>query len=133
MHGKQWKYFGPQLKHFEEMGQGTDDKLTAIKYELSTFTTSIQSIQKEVTSPHAKVKTNIVTVASYDGKLQALEAKLADMEDRVCAKSITAWFSSIADKQFDIMRAHRIYNGNPNKDRDSSRTQIFNVLLYTDM
>lgn len=103
----------------------------------------IKSLKKEAAD-------NVRAVEVFEKRLVAMEAKLADLEDRsrrcnvhlvglkegakgtqaakYLEKSLREWFPSLDAGKVEVMRAHRIYDGR--MTRDKLRTLIFNVLRY---
>lgn len=47
-------------------------------------------------------------------------------------RSIPVWFPGLAQREFEVERAHRIYGGNKAGGRDRPRVFIFKLLRYTD-
>lgn len=123
-------------------------KLCAIQTELTTLTANLSTIRSDVDSLKITVGSNSSTLNKHDQALQAMELKLADMEDRnrcnihvtgleeglegsnatqFLSHSLPKWFPALDDTQIEIMRAHRIYNDNA-RNRGANRNLIFNVL-----
>lgn len=149
---KQREYFEPRLSEIQQMGKDNDVKLSAIQTELSALTTALNAIKSDVGSLKTAVGSNSSTLSKHDQALQAMEFKLADMEDRsrrcnirvigldeglegsnatqFISHSLSKWFPTLDDTQIEIMNASRIYSDNA-RNRGANRTLIFNVLRYS--
>lgn len=148
---KQRDYFEPLLSQIQQVGKDTDEKLSAIQAELATLTAGLGTIRSNVDALKTTVGSNSSTLNRHGQALQAMELKLADMEDRnrrcniritgleegregsnatqFLSHSLPKWFPTLGDIQIKIMRAHRIYNDNA-RNRGANHTLIFNVLCY---
>lgn len=79
---KQQDYLEPRLAQLHEMGKCTDDKLNTIQTELASLSGSIRSIKTDIATLRGTEKENSKAVANHDAALQAMELKMADIEDR---------------------------------------------------
>lgn len=149
---KQREYFEPRLSEIQQMGKDNDVKLSVIQTELTALTTALNAIKSDVGSLKTAVGSNSSTLSKHDQALQAMELKLADMEDRnrrcnirvigldeglegsnatqFISHSLSKWFPTLDGTQIEIMNASRIYNNNA-RNRGANRTLIFNVLRYS--
>ena len=149
---KQRDYLEPRLSEIQQVGKDNDEKLSAIQTELASLTAGLGTIRSDLKTLKTTVVSNSGTLNSHDQALQAMELKLADMEDRnrscnirviglaeglegsnaaqFLKHSLPKWFPTLGDIQIEIMRAHRIYNDNA-RNRGANRTLIFNVLRYS--
>ncbi|MGH0117591.1 UNVERIFIED_CONTAM: hypothetical protein FKN15_005093 [Acipenser sinensis] len=113
----------------------------------------MKDLKVDLSSLCARVDKHTKSASLCSTRLDQLEAKTADLEDRnrrpnlrmvgleensegpdaaaFLMKSLPQWFPSLADKKIDVMLAHCIYNGRP-KTNDRPRTRIFNLLRYSD-
>ncbi|KAL7402035.1 hypothetical protein ABVT39_008422 [Epinephelus coioides] len=128
---KQRDYFEPLLSQIQQVGKDTDEKLSAIQAELATLTAGLGTIRSDIDALKTTVGSNSSTLNGHGQALQAMELKLADMEDRNrrCNIRITGLEEGLEGSNIEIMRAHRIYNNNA-RNRGANRTLIFNVLRY---
>ena len=128
---KQREYLEPRLSHIQQVGKDNDGKLSAIQAELNTLAACIGAIRSDVDALKTAVDSTSRTLDRHDQALQALDLKLADLEDRDrrCNIRITGleeglvgsnathffthalrkWFPTLCDVRIEIMRAHRIY------------------------
>lgn len=149
---RQREYLDPKLTKIEQVGKDNDVKLTAIQTELTTLAASLIAIKSDVESLKTAVKSNSHKLNEHSKALQAMEFKLADMEDRsrrcnvrvtgldegiegsnatqFLLHSLPKWFPTLDVAQIEIVSAHRIYNAN-GRNRGTNRTLIFNVLRYS--
>lgn len=127
-----------------------DAKLDALQVELTSLSASIAKNNADIKSLKKEAADNARAVEVFEKRLGAMEAKLADSEDRsrccnvrlvrvkegaegtqaakYLEKSLREWFPSLDAGKVEVMRAHRIYDGR--MTRDKPRTLIFNVLRY---
>ena len=139
---RQREYLEPRFAQLHEMGKGTEDKLNVIQSDLSSLSASIGVVKADISALKNTVKENSGAVANLESVLYTLELKLADMEDRsrrcnvrviglkegvegsnsvqYLNRALPEWFPSLQSEQPEIMRAHRIYNGRPDRDRPLS-------------
>lgn len=149
---KQRDYLEPRLSQIQQVGKDNDEKLSAIQAELTSLAAGLGTIRSDVNTLKTSVVSNSGTLTRHDQALQAMELKLADMEDRnrrcnirvtgleeglegsnatqFLSHSLPKWFPTLSDIQIEITRAHRIYNDNA-RNLGANRTLIFNVLRYS--
>lgn len=153
--GKHRAFIEPQLAEMltqiQQVGRDTDVKLTAIQTELATLSATLSTTRSEVKALETAVEANCDTLKDHSHTLRAMEAKLADLEDRnrrcnirviglperaegsnatqFLSRSLPEWFPTLRGLQIEIMRAHRIYSDNAS-NRGANRTLIFNTLRY---
>ncbi len=145
---KQLEFFEPQFAQPHEMDKCTEHTLDAIQTELASLSGSIGLIKAGVLSLKHIVEDNSKSVANHPAKLQALDLKMADMEDKsrrynirvlglkegsegsnavqYLTRSLPKWLPSLQTEQLEIMWAHWIYSGCAAGARP--RTLIFNTL-----
>lgn len=141
----------PRLKEIQDQIRHLDNKLDVKLDALQHHSVSIAKNNADIKSFLKKEAAgNAGAVEVLEKRLGAMEAKLADLEDRsrccnVCfvglkegaegtqaakylEKSLRDWFPSLNAGKVEVMQAHRIYDGR--MTRYKPRTMIFNVLLY---
>lgn len=110
------------------MRKDNDEKLSAVQAELTSLAAGHGTIRSDVNTLKTSVVSNSSTLTRHDQALQAMELKLADMEDRnrrcnirvtgleeglegsnatqFLSHSLPKLFPTLSDIQIEIMRAH---------------------------
>uniref|UniRef100_A0A8B9HH37 L1 transposable element RRM domain-containing protein n=1 Tax=Astyanax mexicanus TaxID=7994 RepID=A0A8B9HH37_ASTMX len=138
---------------FEAMGADLKMELSKLKDDFSAQTKSVLAMVAKMDKVVAEQHEQKKILNSHTAQLEATEAKLAELEDRsrrsnvrlvgllegsegddpvgYIQKAIKSWFPSLAHKEMEIERAHRIYR--KSKDgRNTPRVFIFKFLRYQD-
>lgn len=122
---KQRDYLEPRLSQIQQVGKDNDEKLSAIQAELTSLAAGLGTIRSDVNTLKTSVVSNSGTLTRHDQALQAMELKLADMEDRnrrcnirvtgleeglegsnatqFLSHSLPKWFPTLGDIQIEIM------------------------------
>lgn len=122
---KQRDYLEPRLSQIQQVGKDNDEKLSAIQAELTSLAVGLGTIRSDVNTLKTSVVSNSGTLTRHDQALQAMELKLADMEDRnrrcnirvtgleeglegsnatqFLSHSLPKWFPTLGDIQIEIM------------------------------
>ncbi|MGH0124900.1 UNVERIFIED_CONTAM: hypothetical protein FKN15_065470 [Acipenser sinensis] len=103
------------------------------------FKTEISALRADLTiqiSTVQKLISKLDLVADRGGR----NIRIVNLEEGVekddpigfVKRSIPVWFLGLAQREFEVERAHRIYGGNKAGGRDRPRIFIFKLLRYTD-
>lgn len=143
---KQHAFFESQFNRLEE-------KLSSMQAELAGLTCEFKGMKTNISGLEKKVEKNARQASLFCDRIDLVEAKMADLEDRsrranirvvglsegsegsdavaFLKRSLTSWFP-VLDKNIEIMRAHRTYSGKNANLPDRPRVLIFSLLRYTD-
>lgn len=141
-----------RLAGFDTRLDNLQGEVAGIRADFTSQKKEVGEIRKEVSVMRADVGANSSKLAEHDTELEAMRAKLADVEDRsrrcnvringlpeglegsnaiqFLTQKLPEWFPSLSNLQGEIMRAHRIYN-RTGATNVRSRTLIFCCLRYT--
>ncbi len=142
----------PALRELRVDIQATNNSVKELRAELEAIATAAKQIRDRVDSVQAAAREDRRTVTDLRNQLERLTEKMTDMEDRSRRNNVrlvglpegaegsdvagflrvnlSKWIPSLKDRNIEIDRAHRVYDGRKNSDRP--RTLIFRVLRWND-
>ncbi len=142
----------PALLELREDIQATNNFVKELRAELEAIATAAKQTRDRVDSFQAAAREDRRTVTDLGNQLERLTEKMTDMEDRSRRNNVqlvglpegaegsnaagflrvnlSKWIPSLRDRNIEIDRAHRVYDGRKNSDRP--RTLIFRVLRWHD-
>lgn len=138
------------VAHFEEILRS---ELSAIRNEFASHMSVVQSLCSKMDLLTGEMREQKKVVADHDRRVAALEQQVVDLQDRnrrcnlrlvglpegsekddplgFLKRSLPAWLPSLAGKEIEVERAHRVYT-RLSSDRAKPRVFIFKLLRYTD-
>ncbi len=142
----------PALRELCEDIQATNNFVKELRAEIEAIATAAKQTSDWVDSVQAAAREDRRTVTDLGNQLERLTEKMTDMEDRSRRNNVrlvglpegaegsnaagflrvnlSKWIPSLRDRNIEIDRAHRVYDGRKNSDRP--RTLIFRVLRWHD-
>ncbi len=142
----------PALRELREDIQATNKSVKELREEFEAIATETKQTRDRVDSVQAAAREDKRTVTDLKDKLERLTEKMTDMEDRsrrnnvrlvglpegmegpdaaaFLRANLSKWIPSLRDRDIEIDRAHRVYDGGRGSDRP--RTLIFRVLRWHD-
>ncbi len=142
----------PALRELRVDIQATNDSVKELRAEFEAIATTAKQTRDRVDSVQAAAREDRRTVTDLRNQLERLTEKMTDMEDRSRRNNVqlvglpegaegsdaagflrvnlSKWIPSLKDRNIEIDRAHRVYDGRKNSDRP--RTLIFRVLRWHD-
>ncbi len=142
----------PALRELREDIQATNNFVKELRTEIEAIATVAKQTCDQVDSVQAAAHEDRRTVTDLGNQLERLTEKMTDMEDRSRRNNVrlvglpegaegsnvagflrvnlSKWIPSLRDRNIEIDRAHRVYDGRKNSDRP--RTLIFRVLRWHD-
>ncbi len=142
----------PALRELREDILATNKSVRELREEFEAIVTKTKQTRDRVDSFQAAAREDKRTVTDLKDQLERLTEKMTDMEDR-CRRNnvrlvglpegmegpdaavflranLSKWIPSLRDRDIEIDRAHRVYDGGRGSDRP--RTLIFRVLRWHD-
>lgn len=138
------------VAHFEDILR---TELTAMRNEFASHMSVVQSLCSKLDLLTGEMREQKKVVADHDRRVAALEQQVVDLQDRnrrsnlrlvglpegsekddpmgFLKSSLPKWLPSLADKEIEVERAHRVYTRH-SSDRAKPRVFIFKLLRYTD-
>ncbi len=139
----------PALRGLREDIQVTNNFVKELRAELEAIATAAKQTRDRVDSVQAAAREDRRAVTDLGNQLERLTEKMMDMEDRSRRNNVrvvglpegsnaagflkvnlSKWIPSLRDRNIEIDRAHRVYDGRKNSYRP--RTLIFRVLRWHD-
>ncbi len=138
----------PALRELRADIQATNNSVKELRAELEAIATAAKQTRDRVDSVQAAAHEDRRTVTDLRNQLERLTEKMTDIEDRSRRNNVrlvglpegaegsnaagflrvnlSKWIPYLRDRNIEIDRAHRVYDGRKNSDRP--RTLIFHVL-----
>ncbi len=132
----------PALRELREDIQATNNFVKELRAEIEAIATAAKQTRDQVDSVQAAAREDRRTVTDLRNQLERLTEKMTDIEDRsrrnnvwlvglpegagFLRDNLSKWIPSLRDRNIEIDRAHRVYDGRKNYDRP--HTLIFLVL-----
>ncbi len=130
--------------------QVTNNFVKELRAEHEAIATAAKQTRDRVDSVQAAAREDRRTVTDLGNQLERLTEKMTEVEDRsrrnnlvrlpegaegsnaagFLRVNLSKWIPSLRDRDIEIDRAHRVYDGRKNSDRP--RTLIFRVLRWHD-
>ncbi len=142
----------PALRELRADIQATNNSVKELRAELEALASAAKQTRDRVDSVQAAAREDRRTVTDLRNQLEQLTEKMTDMEDRSRRNNVrlvglperaagsdaagflrvnlSKWIPSLKDRNIEIDRAHRVYDGRKYSDRPS--TLIFRVLRWHD-
>ncbi|KAL0150122.1 hypothetical protein M9458_054549 [Cirrhinus mrigala] len=127
-------------------------ELTAMRNEFASHMTVVQSLCSKLDLLTGELREQKKVVADHDKRVAALEQQVVDLQDRnrrslrlvglpegsekddpigFLKRSLPTWLPSLAGKEIEVERAHRVYT-RLSSHRAKPRVFLFKLLRYTD-
>ncbi|KAL1282855.1 hypothetical protein QQF64_001658 [Cirrhinus molitorella] len=138
------------VAHFEDI---LKTELTVMRNEFASHMSVVQSLCSKLDLLTGEMREQKKVVADHDRRVTALEQQVVDLQDRsrrsnlrliglpegaekddpvgFLKRSLPTWLPSLAGKEIEVERAHRVYT-RMSSDRAKPRVFLFKLLRYMD-